>query len=504
MVKDALGSVRAERVFKSGGIAVIQRQAAGDAAAPFCSDEVAFLGSLWPWYLYFAKSRPWDTRPRIKGSKMKWSTLLLVSVLPFHALPTPAWSQHPAVALFNQQADLELPASLAGGSSAVVPGAGAISLASGMSGLACESNGNASCGCNRCCQSAEPFDLGDLLFCPDSGWDISGWMQFGYHSSNDGVFNTHPGSLDLQQAYVYLEKTADGSEGLGFGGRVDVVYGTDGSNTQAFGNKPGQFDFANGFDHGIYGWALPQLYGEVAFQNLSVKIGHFYTLLGYQVVPATGNFFYSIPYTFNFSEAFTHTGALATYTANDNVTLYGGWTLGWDTGFAQQNQGNSFLGGASLKLTDDLTATYICTVGNLGWIGDGYTHSFVADWNINESWEYVFQSDLDSINNSVNAAGGHYDTIGINQYLFYTVSDKVKAGGRFEWWKADGISLYEAAFGFNIRSCGNLLLRPEIRYNWQPGSTLPGVLPVTSPMNATAAEDYRNNAIFGIDALLTF
>jgi hypothetical protein len=363
-------------------------------------------------------------------------------------------------------------------------------------GCACES----SCGCLAC----EPFDLGDRLFCEGSGWDIAGWTQFGYSSANDGVFNTHPGSLDLQQGYLYVEKKADGSKGLGLGGRADFLYGTDGSNTQAFGNNPGRWDYQNGFDHGIYSYAIPQLYGELAYEDWSLKLGHFYTLLGYQVVPATGNFFYSIPYTFNFSEAFTHTGALATYSGYEDVTLYGGWTLGWDTGFDQLNQGNSFLGGASVKVTDSLTATYIATAGNLGWIGQGYTHSFVADWVINESWEYVFQSDLNSIWNSVNALGGHYETIGVNQYLFYNVSEKVRAGGRVEWWKADGISVNELAFGLNIKPIPNLLFRPEVRYNWVPGGNLPAVLPVTNPQNATSPGDYINNTIFAVDAIITF
>ncbi len=360
--------------------------------------------------------------------------------------------------------------------------------------------------CDACeeCEACEPFDLGDHLFCPDSGWDISGWTQFGYHSANDGVFNTHPGNVDLQQGYLYIEKIADGSNGLGFGGRVDVLYGTDGPNTQSFGNNPGTWDFQNGLDHGIYGWALPQAYGEVAYEDVSVKLGHFYTLLGYQVVPATGNFFYSIPYTFNFSEAFTHTGALATYTGVENLTVYGGWTLGWDTGFDQINQGNSFLGGFSYTFNDELTTTYICTAGNLGWIGNGYTHSFVADWTINDCWEYVFQSDLNTIDNSPNAGGGHYDTIGVNQYLFYTINDKIRAGGRLEWWKADGISVNEAALGLNVSPMNNVLIRPEVRYNWVPGGNLPSVIPVAAAQNSTTANDYLNNTIFGVDVILTF
>jgi hypothetical protein len=202
-------------------------------------------------------------------------------------------------------------------------------------------------------------ELGDAwtlssLFGEDPCFTVGGWWQAGYHNKSDGIFNTYPNKVQLQQGYLYLEKVADGSEGLGFGGRVDLLYGTDGPNTQSFGNDLGVFDFSDSFNHGdvpgssTYGWAIPQLYAEVAYHDVSVKLGHFYTLLGYQVVPATGNFFYSIPWTFNFSEAFTHTGALATYTASDDVTLYGGWTLGWDTGFDQFNGGNSFLGGASV------------------------------------------------------------------------------------------------------------------------------------------------------------
>jgi hypothetical protein len=351
----------------------------------------------------------------------------------------------------------------------------------------------------------EPWDLGNTLFPEDSGWDIGGWMQFGFSTANDGVFNTYPGHFQAQQMYLYAEKVADGSNGIDFGGRVDLLYGTDAQNTQAFGNPAGTFDFANGWDHGVYGWAMPQLYAEVAYQKLSIKAGHFYTLLGYQVVPATGNFFYSIPYTFNFSEAFTHTGVLATYSASDNVTFYGGWTLGWDTGFNQLNQGNNFLGGASVGITDDITATYILTAGNMGWIGQGYTHSIVIDYVINDEWEYVFQSDLVSLDSpSATQAGpfagyGHYDTIGINQYLFYTITDNMRAGARVEWYSQDGISANEMAYGINYRPLANLLLRPEIRYNWVPGGTAPPVMTAYQPNGA-----YVNNAIFAMDMILTF
>ena len=338
----------------------------------------------------------------------------------------------------------------------------------------------------------------------ESTLDFGGWTQFGYHNKSDGVFNTKPHDFQAQQINFYVEKLADGSEGLDWGFRTDILYGTDAPNTQAFGNHPGRWDYdpaqPNFWSNrgAQYGWAIPQLYGEIAVGDLSVKVGHFYTLLGYQVVPATGNFFYSIPYTFNFSEAFTHTGALATYKVSDDVTVYGGWTAGWDTGFDQLNAGNSFLGGTTLQLTEEIAMTYIATGGNLGWIGRGYTHSIVIDYIINEDWEYVFQSDLVAVDSP--AGGGtnpidggaitHYDTIGINQYLFYTITDWAKAGGRLEWWKADGVSYYETAFGVNFTPHPNPRLRPEVRHNWSPHDAAPDV--------------YRSQTIGAVDVILTY
>ena len=65
-----------------------------------------------------------------------------------------------------------------------------------------------------------------------------------------------------------------------------------------------------------------------------------------------------------------------------------------------------------------------------------------------------------------------YDTIGINQYLIYKINDFVSAGGRAEWWKADGVSFNEVTGGFNFHLLSNLVLRPEIRQDWSPGAGL--------------------------------
>jgi hypothetical protein len=76
---------------------------------------------------------------------------------------------------------------------------------------------------------------------------------------------------------------------------------------------------------------------------LSIKVGHFYTTIGYEVVTAPDNFFYSHAYTMQYVESFTHTGVLASYSVSDSVSKTGGITRGWDN-FSESGKNESFLG----------------------------------------------------------------------------------------------------------------------------------------------------------------
>ncbi len=365
-------------------------------------------------------------------------------------------------------------------------------------GSSCCDNCCDSC-CGSCCDSCcgggccgfgwctNGWSLREALLGSDSWLDIGGWNQTGYHSESTalgtaGAFNIHPNDIRLHQQWLYFGHQADGSAGLDVGFWCDIIYGVDAQDTQAFGNTPGNWDFMSGLDHGIYGWAFPQLYGEVALGNLSVRIGHFYTIIGYEVVQATGNFFYSHAWTFFNTEPFTHTGALATWTPNDIVTFYGGWTAGWDTGFDQVNQGSNFLGGVGLQLTNAINFTYATTAGNFGVRSagfDGYMHSCVLNVNVTDRVNYIAQSDYLRID------GTGEDDIGLNQYLIFSATDQIGFGGRMEWWQDDGVSHYAGTFGINIRPCVDIVLRPEVRHNWVPTGNL-------------------EETIFGVDSVLTF
>lgn len=350
---------------------------------------------------------------------------------------------------------------------------------------ACDTGCESDCcdsGCDSCCDSGLDFGsclggdccLGDpyTLFGEHCGWSAGGWLQLGYHSRDNAIFNTNKDNLQLQQAWLYAEKAIDTSCGFDIGGRVDYLYGTDGPNTQAFGTDPSGWD--NSWDHGgQYGHALPQLYVEAGYGDLSVKVGHFYTIIGYEVVPATGNFFYSHAYTFNNSEPFTHTGALATYNASEDVSIWAGYTLGWDSGF--DDNGDAWLGGISLGLSDDLTFIYASTAGRFGearynGVETGYMQSIVIDYSICPDLNYVFQTDyLDT--EDINGANAR-DTYGINQYLVKQINDCWGVGTRFEWWAAkNGANagrshVYDLTFGVNYRPHANLVFRPEVRFDW--------------------------------------
>jgi len=363
-----------------------------------------------------------------------------------------------------------------------------------------ECGGCGSCGggmltCLSDCDLGEAFAISGALHgdCPPA-INIGGWLQAGYHTADNSLFNNRPDKFALHQGWLYAEKAADAcTSPLGF--RVDLMYGLDAAATQAFGNPPGSWDYINGFDHGAYGWAIPQAYLELALGDWKIKAGHFYTLIGYEVVTAPDNFFYSHAMTMFNSEPFTHTGVLATREIGD-VTVYGGWTAGWDTGFEELNGGSSWLGGFSQQLGEDASLTYISTAGNFGWRGDeAYSHSIVLDMAMTDDLNWVVQSDLLRVKSTGE------DNVGINQYFLYSVSDCLGFGARVEWWKGDVLtgyaphggvapafgsySNYAATFGANIRPHANIVVRPEVRIDWSPA--------------ANYDESY-----FGVDAVLTF
>jgi hypothetical protein len=380
----------------------------------------------------------------------------------------------------------------------------------------CNSNGYGNgWGMGNClgdCCLGEAWKLSDCLTpCCECGPTYGGWISAGYYNHNERIsfdpgdelaYNDFPHHLNLDQAWFYVEKLAEANGCCAdYGYRVDMMYGAQGHAAQSFGNDGGTWDVT--WDHGVYEWAIPQLYGEVAFGDWNVKVGHFFTPAGYEVIPATGNFFYSHSLTNFNSEPFTHTGVLGTYSGNDRLTLYTGWVLGWDTGFDQFGAGNAFLGGFGWEATDDVTFTYILTAGNLGWRSgneDGFSQHIVTSFTLSECMTYVLASDYITTNGTLADSTYENEDKSVVNYLIYNLNDCWGIGGRAEWWKTnnlvlgDDVSFYEITGGINYRPHANLVVRPEIRYDWTPAA---------DTVNAAVGDNY-NQTWFGVDAVLTF
>jgi hypothetical protein len=339
------------------------------------------------------------------------------------------------------------------------------------------------------------------------------------------LFNSRKNDFQLHQAWVYAEKEIDTSNGFDIGGRIDYLYGTDGPDTQAFGIANNHWD--NQWDNGTdYGHALPQVYGEAGYGDLSVKFGHFYTLIGYEVVAAPDNFFYSHAYTMYNSEPFTHTGAVITYNMTEEIDIFGGYVFGWDSGF--EDNGDAVLAGGSVQLTDDINVTSTLVAGRFndsnagrdlgngitGGVENGFMQSNVANVQLTEDVSYIFQTDILDTEDANGVAVRK--TFGVNQYLIKQMSDCFGVGARFEWWNVDAASsgfasnlvppsqgdfdIFAMTLGMNVRPHANLIFRPEIRWDWVDGNR--------NDLAVAGIDILEDNAkrqtTFGIDTIISF
>jgi putative OmpL-like beta-barrel porin-2 len=386
---------------------------------------------------------------------------------------------------------------------------------------ACDSACDASCGgcnsCSSCCISlfpccglGDPWTLQSLLTGDCGGCSnisYGGWVSAGAYANAHGNASNGPIAMrdvgdgfTVNQVWGFFEKATDtGGCGWDWGFRADYVFGVDGPDTQAFNSSPAAWD--NTWDNGRdYGSALPQLYAEVAVNDLKVKMGHFYTIMGYEVVPATGNFFTSHAYTMFYAEPFTHTGVLAEYALCDNVTVWGGWVQGWDTAFDNPLGSNDFLGGISVPLTNSATLTYTLDFGRDDLTNDEYfLQSAVADFEVTKRLNYVLQSDWGSVSNNRSA-----QWYGVNNYLFYAINDCWKLGTRMEWFRDDdgfrnvagtGVpgEYWGLTCGVNWQPTANVMFRPELRYDWTNGTA--------QAFDGGTADDQLSG---GFDVIVTF
>lgn len=392
-------------------------------------------------------------------------------------------------------------------------------------------------------ECAEPVCEPWRLFCQDEcGWNFHGWINGGFmlnsrdNNSNFNGVTTFPDRDEgqINQLYGIFEKKVNtGGCGWDVGGRADFLYGTDFVFTQATGLELTDDDIPSQRLNGspfLYGLAIPQLYGEVGYNDLSVKIGHFYTNIGYEGVMAPGQFFYSHPYTHQYGEPFTHTGALANYAYSDTTNVLLGIVNGWDHFDRQTDTGAALFGltwdggnALSFNFSGIFSPNEAITLGPLAdpaapILTNRNLISFVATYDINDCWTYVYQSDVGWQHDANSISPGRSaEWYSVNQYLFYTINDCWKAGMRFEWFRDDdgarvtGVrpgnpvegeffvgDFYELSFGLNYTPSANLTVRPEVRYDWTDIEASSG------PIGPFGDGDRPDQLLFGFDAIYLF
>jgi hypothetical protein len=361
-----------------------------------------------------------------------------------------------------------------------------------------------------------------------SNVNIYGWIDMGITGNADRPNSHYNGPLapndrdDFQfnQNYLVVEKALDTENKCwDLGGRVDFLYGSDWIYFAAPGaelHSDGSPDW-NGTNE--YGLGVPQAYAEIGHNNLSFKLGRFYTIIGYESMMATSNFFYSMNYAVRYAEPTTHTGGLFTLKANDALSLYLGGVNGGDRvdglvdsfavlgGFAYAPKEKKWAlnfgamsGGLEPTLDSTVFAprTYFST-----YLTYNFTDKFqsVTQWDAGWQQNYNLQDDT-------------ADFWSVTQYLFYTLNPCWKAGLRYDLFTDDQATrlgglrfggtpggnplplpsgnagtVQAITAGLNYTPNNNLRIRPELRWDWYQGQGQPLFNDRSANRQFTAAVD---------------
>jgi hypothetical protein len=353
----------------------------------------------------------------------------------------------------------------------------------------------------------------ELFGAEDSKFQIYGWIQNSFTANpafpSDGInFGVTPNykSNDWMgnQYYTVFERPLDHDGEVNFGGRLDFLFGHD----HSFNKMRGVFDGAFGATQ-FAGIDLAQFYAEMHLPvltegGLDLKFGRWYTLHGYEVVPAIGRPLLSVPYMFTFGQPFTHWGLMTTWNVSDNLVVYNGIPQGWDR-FQNENAPWGYMGGFSYTgMEDKLNLTFVFSsnanvyprffnvaIGDTPTLGSNadYTDDSTNLWTTVLSYQWTdrltqvmetdqgieygvpFDASPDDEVPYVRRGNGTWYSFG--NWFLYELGDNLTGVWRSEiFWDTDGVRTgtadryYEQTLGLIYKPCPNLWIRPETRWDW--------------------------------------
>ena len=384
----------------------------------------------------------------------------------------------------------------------------------------------------------------------------SGWMEIGHSwnssrpaSGRNGPigFNDQHNQFQLNQLYLVLEASQgeDDNESWSWDTRIDLLFGTDHDYTVASGLEirtdgsqrwnrtpdPATDDFrgtpAN--PRPYYGLSMPQLYADLhtpLLFGMDLRLGHFYSQVGYESVMPLENFFYTHTMSRMHGQPFTHTGALASTTIVDALDIRFGITRGWDN-WEDDSEGDlSITGGVGWSMDDSSFDINFHSgddfigmdnggntlVGNVTIVTLTYTR------NLSEKMKHVLTADIghgDAMQGNTltgGLAGARW--YGITNYWTYAVGEKLSTGVRVEWFRdqdnsrimpgafssnVNGGNYVNVSLGLNYQPNERWMFRPEARWDWS--DTMSSDLSVPG-----AFGDFQENDTFTLsfDAIFSF
>ena len=200
-------------------------------------------------------------------------------------------------------------------------------------------------------------------------------------------------------------------------------------------------------------------------------------------MPAIGNVFYSHSYLFLYGYPFTHTGALATYKANDQLTLVFGVDEGWDN-FDDTDENLGYTGEAILTSKDKhTTLNYAWQWSNEPIVSGGNPGGDPAARNgplrqqhrpvprLERSLE-LCDRERRRLPGQRRTGGGTASWFGVDTYLIYKLNCCWTAATRLEWFRdTDGTRVAPVGdFGKSQwqRGLGRRLRRQLLRHHRRP------------------------------------
>lgn len=361
------------------------------------------------------------------------------------------------------------------------------------------------------------------------GIKVDGWGAFSYNVSTRNVtnlpytWNDRADSALFQQFWVNIAKPVDWEKAeVQHGFNVALLYGSDYRFTLIRGFLNNQLKNhradpreLNGFEQNIYGGDIPIFTYNVFLpgvggEGTEITVGRMFCQFGYESVMAPSTPLMSRSYAFNWAPPFFHVGVMATTKIDKNLLVKNMIVNGNDV-FFDGSQEWRYAGVATLTTDDGSSSISLATsfgrgkfdagrpsgpVQGITTIGLAYepfgrnnmnVFDLVYTTKLGEKTRYAFeaiygyQTDVPAVatGSAANFNGGtgtaHWCSI-VN-YLFHDFTDKWTGVVRAEIFndyqgQRTGFegTYYSATLGLQCRPCDEVLIRPEIRYDYNPYS----------------------------------